>query len=409
LDLLHPTLYDDAFYDQQAAGSLASARILLTALFNLCPVTSVVDIGCGVGPWVRSAIDLGAVDSIGLDGDYVDRTKLLVAPDRFQACDLETENLRDAIPEGRLFDAVLCMEVAEHLSPDRAASFVAELCLLSDLVLFSAAVPGQGGTNHINEQWPDYWSRHFATAGFDCFDVLRAPLWHEADCEWWYLQNALVFARPDSAAWRRLAQSALPTPRPMPLVHPRKLAQLVSNEAGYTIMNTILEERLAQQAADHAAAVRTIGERQLAECEQLQADIALLNEDIARRKAEREATFEATRLWMLGIERERAADQAGAERQLASVRAALTTVQHQLATALASAQAQATAYRRHQGDYDQLQAKHHALSDMLAQNKDRLDLSAADVERLQAHVKALYASTSWRITAPIRALRRRRS
>ena len=149
---MHATLYSQQFFDQQSAGSLTSARAVLRELFDVAPIGSVVDVGCGVAPWLRTALEFGVNRAVGLDGDYVDRARLLVEPARFRPCDLEAENLRQAIADDEPFALAMCMEVAEHLSPGRARSFVAELCGLSDLVLFSAAVPGQGGLNHINEQ-----------------------------------------------------------------------------------------------------------------------------------------------------------------------------------------------------------------------------------------------------------------
>ncbi len=225
---MHATLYSHQFFDQQSAGSLASARAVLRELFAAAPIGSVVDVGCGVAPWLRAALELGADRAAGLDGDYVDRARLLVDPARFRPCDLETGNLRQAIGDDEPFALAMCMEVAEHLSPGRAQPFVAELCGLSDLVLFSAAVPGQGGLNHINEQWPDYWAVAFESNGFACFDVLRPRLWNRNECEWWYLQNVLLFARRDSTAFeiaRRLGPS-IASP-PMPLVHPRMFSHAI--------------------------------------------------------------------------------------------------------------------------------------------------------------------------------------
>lgn len=228
MDTSGETHYDDTFYDQQMAGSLASARVVLRTLFDeLGPIRSVIDVGCGVAPWLRTAQDFGVSSGLGLDGDYVDRSRLLVEPGCFRPCDLETENLRDAISDKASFDLAMCMEVAEHLSPQRAASFVSELCSLSDLVLFSAAVPDQGGTNHINEQWPGYWSTLFAAAGFECFDFLRPRLWDQDGCEWWYLQNVLVFARRSSGPFAALTPIASTTKTPMSLVHPRNFQQKI--------------------------------------------------------------------------------------------------------------------------------------------------------------------------------------
>jgi SAM-dependent methyltransferase len=401
LDVPHATLYDDQFYDQQVAGSLASARIVLGALLDLTPVTSLIDIGCGVGPWLRMARDLGITDSLGLDGAYVDRSRLLVEPDRFQVCDLETPGLRTAVPHLLPVDVALCMEVAEHLAPARAPSFIAELCTLSDLVLFSAAVPGQGGTHHVNEQWPDYWSRHFAAAGFDCFDILRPRLWQEEACDWWYLQNALLFARRRSAAWAAIARSGAPTAAPLPLVHPRKLAQMLAKTAG----DTAVIQGLRQEAAALDQQNRT-------------ASAAL-----ARQEAEREATFEATRLWMLRIERDLAAERETAvaakaelrslrqmlsEREAASQQRAdaLATLKGQLAAALDSYQAQQRDYRSLQTHHARLQAEHDALAARLRSvqaEQESLSRAAATAE---ATAKAVYASTSWRVTGPMRAVRR---
>ena len=67
------------------------------------------------------------------------------------------------------------------------------MCKLSDVVLFSAAIPGQGGTHHLNERWPSYWANLFGSAGYDVLDVVRANIWDDARVEWWYRQNLLVF------------------------------------------------------------------------------------------------------------------------------------------------------------------------------------------------------------------------
>jgi hypothetical protein len=167
------SVYSHQFFDQQSAGSLGSAHVVLKVLFDIAPFKSVVDVGCGVAPWLRAAKDFGVNYAVGLDGDYVDRKRLLVEPVCFRPCDLEAEDLRRVVGDDGPFDLAICMEVAEHLSARRAPAFVTELCSLSDFVLFSAAIPGQGGTNHVNEQWPEYWAAMFANNSFVCFDVLR--------------------------------------------------------------------------------------------------------------------------------------------------------------------------------------------------------------------------------------------
>jgi hypothetical protein len=94
----------------------------------------------------------------------------------------------------RDFDLVECLEVAEHLEETAADRFVESLTSHTGTVLFSAAVPGQGGTHHVTEQWPSYWIPKFGRAGFQPFDVIRPRIWKDRRVVVWYRQNILIFA-----------------------------------------------------------------------------------------------------------------------------------------------------------------------------------------------------------------------
>jgi SAM-dependent methyltransferase len=217
--------YDSAFFATQAPRSLDSARVVLERLFPLLRPRRVADIGCGVGTWMRAALDLGAEDAIGVDGDYVDRATLVVDPALFLPADLASQSLPEILGAraSGAFDLVICVEVAEHLPHTRAASFITELTSLADIVLFSAAVPFQYGTAHVNEQWPEYWAIHFREQGFVAFDPLRAHLWGDPRVEWWYAQNLLVFARKGSAAEASLPPAARADGAALARVHPESL------------------------------------------------------------------------------------------------------------------------------------------------------------------------------------------
>jgi SAM-dependent methyltransferase len=227
------TLYSAAFFDAQSASSLQSARVALGLLFDagLALPSSVLDVGCGVGPWLRAVGEIGVVDRLGVDGDYVDRSALLVPPDLFIPVDLATQNVSDIVKRQRRarFDWVMCLEVAEHLPFDRSSGFVEELCELGDVVLFSAAIPYQHGTGHINEQWPEFWATLFRANGYACFDLLRSRLWARDDVEWWYAQNLLVFARRDSEAAARLSRQNEVVDRALAMVHPRAWLSSILN------------------------------------------------------------------------------------------------------------------------------------------------------------------------------------
>lgn len=199
--------YDAAFYAKLRDGVRRSAAAVLPSVFERIKPQTVVDFGCGSGGWLAEAQGLGA-DVFGLDGPWVPQDALEIAPERFQVADLTRP-----LHLERRFDLALCLEVAEHLPAEAAETLVQTLTAHAPAVLFSAAIPGQGGTDHVNEAWPDYWHGHFARAGFACEDVLRHALWTDARIEPWYRQNLLLFLRRD------LTDADVEAP-PHALIHP---------------------------------------------------------------------------------------------------------------------------------------------------------------------------------------------
>jgi hypothetical protein len=132
---------------------------------------------------------------MGVDGDWVRQDMLKVRPNYFTAVDLcRPFDLK------RRFDLVMSLEVAEHLPESAAIDFVQSLSRHGDIILFSAAIPGQGGRNHLNEQWPPYWIDLFANLGYAKFDFIRGRIWDEPLVSPWYLQNILLFARDSGVA-----------------------------------------------------------------------------------------------------------------------------------------------------------------------------------------------------------------
>jgi SAM-dependent methyltransferase len=183
------TPYDPNFYAVQAGGSYRSARRIVPLLLERMAVGSVLDVGCGVGTFLRVFGEHGVGDIQGVDGDYVPRGQLLIDAGRFLGRDLG-----EPLDLGRRFDLVMSLEVAEHLPEALAGRFVDNLCRHGSVVLFSAAIPGQGGTHHVNERWPGYWAGLFAERGYRVLDILRPLLWNDGEVEYWYCQNCLLFA-----------------------------------------------------------------------------------------------------------------------------------------------------------------------------------------------------------------------
>lgn len=230
------TSYDRSFYEQQSKRSLKSAFTVLSRLFPILNPKRIVDIGCGVGPWVRAAQELGAQTALGVDGAYIDPTMLMISPTQFRSANLETDNISAILAPDLTepFDLAFSLETAEHLPYHRAESFVHELTKLSDVILFSAAIPFQTGTHHINEQWPEFWALLFKAQGYECWDWLRKDLWESRDLDWWYAQNILVFAKTGSHAAGLLPRTAKVEGQALAFVHPEAfLNNLLGNPRRY--------------------------------------------------------------------------------------------------------------------------------------------------------------------------------
>jgi len=207
--------YDKSFFDAMCDGSFTSATNIVPRVLDLVAAKSVVDIGCARGHWLAAFQKCGISDIVGTDGDYVNRNELAIPLESFIPVDLST----GIIPIRRRFDLAICLEVAEHLPQASAANLVDSLTALSPVVMFSAAVPGQGGEHHINEQWPDYWYDLFVERDYTCIDALRMAIWHDPKIEWWYKQNLLIFVDNKALAnYPKLEQHAVG--RPASFVHP---------------------------------------------------------------------------------------------------------------------------------------------------------------------------------------------
>ncbi len=169
-----------------------AASVVLPLLFAVLHPTSMLDVGCGLGSWLDVAHDLGVEDYLGIDDEHVDTNKLFIPIER-----LVKHDLTRPIQLGRKFDIAICLEVAEHL-PDVASDILIKtLSDHSEIVLFSAAVPGQGGQNHLNEKWLSYWSTKFAKQGYVLYDFLRPLIWNHPNVDIWYKQNIVLFCKGD--------------------------------------------------------------------------------------------------------------------------------------------------------------------------------------------------------------------
>lgn len=187
--------YTSSYYDSFIESAQRSAREVYNQIMplyvdgkRLIPELkynhSVIDIGCGLGEWA-----LGNPNYIGVDYG-IPKKKLLIPESQYIDHNLDSDQV--TFLAGK-FDLAICLEVGEHLPESRAMALVSLLCNKSDLVLFSAAIPNQGGTGHVNEQWQTYWADKFYANGFGaeiCYPVKDNP-----NVDPWYRQNMVLYRK----------------------------------------------------------------------------------------------------------------------------------------------------------------------------------------------------------------------
>ena len=197
----------------------AAEKILRIILDSYPTISSAIDVGCGVGTFLLFLEREGISDVLGLDGNWVSQDLLVLPFSKFRAVDLIE------FPEiDRVFDLAICLEVAEHLPPQNARKFIEKLCNLSDVILFSAAVPGQGGVSHLNEAWQSYWAKLFSELSYFPIDIIRPKIWNDSAIPWWYRQNTFVYMK------RSIITDQYCDPFPMDIIHPELFLLRSQNE-----------------------------------------------------------------------------------------------------------------------------------------------------------------------------------
>lgn len=180
-------VFTPEMYEAGRSGSISSAAVIVPLALQCTrkPVTSVIDVGCGEGWFAREFVKQGispvtGYDYTATDGEVIDGVT-------FRSVDL-TEICRGF----ESADMAVCLEVAEHLPESAADGLINALTAAAPYVLFSAAIPGQGGHGHINCQWPAHWVEKFNRFGYEVSGALRWFIWDDPNVEPWYKQNLLL-------------------------------------------------------------------------------------------------------------------------------------------------------------------------------------------------------------------------
>ena len=216
-------IYNEEFWASNYGDyNYRSAKIILPILFKHYKPNSVIDIGCGIGTWLKAANELGVNEFIGIDGNEIEENFLLVSRKYIKIDNLETHKNAN----NKKYDLAISVEVAEHLNNNRSFEFIKTLTSYSDVVLFSAAIPYQEGEHHINCNPPQFWVDIFKKYGYDCYDFRNdlMNMWEKINpC---YSQNILLFAKEK---YRNTFMELNLTQKPIFYYHPAYVDIIINN------------------------------------------------------------------------------------------------------------------------------------------------------------------------------------
>jgi SAM-dependent methyltransferase len=191
----HDAIYDSDYYEKTVEGpAVRSAGRIADSILGDFKPASLIDVGCGTGALLDALRERGC-EVFGLE--YAEAALRYCHNRGLNVAKFDLE--RDVFTENRTFDVAVSMEVAEHL-PERVADRYVDLLIsLSRIVVFTAAPPGQPGTDHVNEHPPSYWISKFQRRGFEHLEEL-SERWRETwkaagDVSSWYHQNLMIFRR----------------------------------------------------------------------------------------------------------------------------------------------------------------------------------------------------------------------
>ncbi len=219
--------YDENIYNGNAASQI------VPYLVNHLKVQSVLDVGCGIGTWLAAFAEKGIEDIVGIDAEFP-KKRFVLSKEKFLEMDLN-----NSFDLNRKFDIAICLELVEHLSDKASENIVSSLVKHSDVILFSAAIPYQGGQNHINEQWVGYWVEKFNDHGYRFYDGLRGSFWNNDLVDWWYKQNIFLISKNDLDSPFFLSSDQIVHPYPYER-NSKELNNILSGQIGFRYLMSIV-------------------------------------------------------------------------------------------------------------------------------------------------------------------------
>jgi len=176
-------------FDYTIEQSFKAAQKIVPIIVNLIGIPeSIVDLGGGAGSWLKAFQNVGTKKVYCIDHVSVLSEYLLISKDDFIACDLNKE-----FPSPIKSDLAISTEFAEHIDKSKSQTIVDFLTKSSSIILFSAAIPGQRGPGHINEQRPAFWRELYEERGYEMFDVIRPKIIFDESIPVWFRQNLYLY------------------------------------------------------------------------------------------------------------------------------------------------------------------------------------------------------------------------
>ena len=195
--------YSLKFYksvDSRANESANSIFAILDKFLDVKRLKSIIDVGCGSGAWLNVALKNTSARVYGYDlpesieinqsrfiGNFNTRLELVIS-------DFETKKELKFQPA----QLGICLEVLEHLKDETGIRILDSMSSSCELILFSAATPGQGGTGHINERRHSYWLDKFRGHGFEVYDCIRPELQKSTSSARYYSLNTFLLVKSSS-------------------------------------------------------------------------------------------------------------------------------------------------------------------------------------------------------------------
>ncbi len=201
-------IYNKDFFLSNQKEGLKIAEWFISLLQDIFEFQSLIDLGCATGHYLFYALKEGVSDVLGVEGSPAAFSNLLVDKKY-----IIQHDLRKPLNLNRKYDIALSIEVAEHIDKKYSDVYLKSMCDCSDLIIFTAATPNQGGKCHVNEQPHKWWIEKFKKHSFrfdkKMTDLLRRKIKENAEAGkfivFWLEPNIMVFCRESKRAYNEIS------------------------------------------------------------------------------------------------------------------------------------------------------------------------------------------------------------